>query len=303
MQDSKYLEQLRQELVELSPDFAHDEKSIKNLIQHMLTHKIKVEQDNHFKDQLADRLSRHIAWSKESHDIDPKVQARTSRLGRFIAYGLPGLVLCFVIFYTLPWKQNQYELLLSPISQESSWSWGDTTWYILSTPDTNKILFSKTNQEPENLWSSSTVNDDILKYTSSDSTLKASAIIESSTDDILIAKDVSSWLSSTKLLSSYWDDWVWNLSWWHKLSSPTLPLWKDFVWSLEKHLQIDISLKEDTLLDCNFSLESLHCAILRNRPTTIQHKIEFLEEIQRILDLHNKHSDYLFQLLQNLKSS
>ena len=40
MQDSKYLEQLRQELVELSPDFAHDEKNIKNLISHMLSHKI-----------------------------------------------------------------------------------------------------------------------------------------------------------------------------------------------------------------------------------------------------------------------
>ena len=45
MQDSKYLEQLRQELVELSPDFAHDEKNIKNLISHMLSHKIKVQQN------------------------------------------------------------------------------------------------------------------------------------------------------------------------------------------------------------------------------------------------------------------
>jgi len=112
MQDSEYLEQLRQELVELSPDFAHDEKSIKNLIQHMLTHKIKVEQDKHFKDQLADRLSRHIAWSKESHDIDPKVQARTSRLGRFIAYGLPGLAVLALIIVTLP------PLLDTPLSQD-----------------------------------------------------------------------------------------------------------------------------------------------------------------------------------------
>ena len=62
MQDSKYIEQLRKELVELSPDFVHDEKNIKNLISHMLSHKIKVQQNTHFKDQLADRLSRHIAW-------------------------------------------------------------------------------------------------------------------------------------------------------------------------------------------------------------------------------------------------
>ena len=102
MQDSKYLEQLRQELVELSPDFAHDEKNIKQLMTYMLSHKIKVEQDNHFKDQLADRLSRHIAWSQEYHEIDPKVQARTSRLGRFIAYGLPGLALCVIVLMTVP---------------------------------------------------------------------------------------------------------------------------------------------------------------------------------------------------------
>ena len=41
MQDSKYLEQLRQELVELSPDFAHDEHKIKKLIT--LTLKFKQE--------------------------------------------------------------------------------------------------------------------------------------------------------------------------------------------------------------------------------------------------------------------
>ena len=120
MQDGKYLEQLRQGLVELSPDFAHDEKNIKQLMTYMLTHKIKVEQDNYFKDQLADRLSRHIAWSKESHEIDPKVQARTSRLGRFIAYGLPGLALCVIVLITMPWTPSltpSYSLGLNDSSE------------------------------------------------------------------------------------------------------------------------------------------------------------------------------------------
>lgn len=114
MQDSKYLEQLRQELVELSPDFAYDEKKIKKFIGHMMTHKMKVKQDNHFKDQLADRLSRHIAWSKESHELDPKVQARTSRLGRFIAYGLPGLALCAIVFLTIP--RSPVQTVITPVS-------------------------------------------------------------------------------------------------------------------------------------------------------------------------------------------
>ena len=136
MQDSKYLEQLRQELVELSPDFAHDEKKIKKFIGHMMTHKIKVQQDINFKSQLADRLSRHIAWSKESHEIDPKIQARTSRLGRFIAYGLPGLALCAIVLFTIPRSPLQTVTPISPSPTQTDFhpEEDSTTFVVQNTP-------------------------------------------------------------------------------------------------------------------------------------------------------------------------
>lgn len=99
MKQEEFLEQLINEMKTVSEDFNHDEKAIKSLVTSMMESKPQVTQDPHFKTQLANNLARHIARKKNP---TPSPAVSQSRLARFIAYGLPGLTLCFVVFYTLP---------------------------------------------------------------------------------------------------------------------------------------------------------------------------------------------------------
>lgn len=99
MQQEEFLEKFINEMKTASEDFDHDEKAIKSLVTSMIESKPQIKQDPNFKNKLANNLSRHIA-RKKNPVTTPAVSQ--SRLARFIAYGLPGLTLCFVIFYTLP---------------------------------------------------------------------------------------------------------------------------------------------------------------------------------------------------------
>lgn len=300
MQDSKYIEQLRQELVELSPDFAHDEKKIKKLITYMLTHKIKVEQENHFKDQLADRLSRHIAWSKESHDIDPKVQARTSRLGRFIAYGLPGLVLCVIVLITMPWTPS-----LTPS-------------HSLGLNDSSEMLDIVQDPVLVSSWNIPEINTTVIETSSP--TQDIVKHIQVQEFPIVQTKKVSEQLVTEDL---WWNERA-SVAWNDQSPPPmlmktsfsedmivdttmiepsvTFEVWQQFMMLIAKRLDIAITIKEWTMLDCVNS-DAISCSILRDFEFSKENKIKLLNEIQRILEIHGRNSDYLFQLLQDLKSS
>ena len=301
MQDSKYLEQLRQELVELSPDFAHDEKNIKQLMTYMLSHKIKVEQDNHFKDQLADRLSRHIAWSQEYHEIDPKVQARTSRLGRFIAYGLPGLALCVVILITLPWKPSftpSQSLELNGTSEianivqdtvlVSSWDIPEITATVIETSSPTQDIVTHIQAQELPIVQSKKVSKELVTENSwrderasiawNDQSIPPMLMKTSSSEDII---------TDTTTIEP----------------STTFEVWQQFMMLISKRLDIAITIKEWTMLDCVNS-NVVSCSILRDFEFSKENKMKLLTEIQRILiKIYGRNSDYLFQLLQDIESS
>lgn len=101
MQQEEFLEQITNELKTMSEDFNHDENVSKSLVKSILESKPHVQQDPYFKNKVASNLARHIARKK--NPVSTPVVSQ-SRLARLIAYGLPGLTLCFVVWYTLPFR-------------------------------------------------------------------------------------------------------------------------------------------------------------------------------------------------------
>lgn len=276
MQDSKYLEQLRQELVELSPDFAHDEHKIKKLITYMLTHKIKVEQDNHFKDQLADRLSRHIAWSQESHEIDPKVQAKTSRLGRFIAYGLPGFIITIVIIITFPEISIKHLYDDAPFLQSTIKSIDVDD--ISSSQNQSLVDENKPITQSQDEESVSQLIPAIKETVDSESVMATDQTVIPSLQKLSVSE--SSAILSDELSTLSWVKWSWDI-WTY--SSHTISERKSYAKSLQESLW-QVIIQEGTIVTCDKLRDAMYCTVLYNWPLTSDNRELLKKEIMYASD-------------------
>jgi len=100
MKQLSIAEQVRKDLLDLSPDFVKEQKKIQHIMIH---HKPTITQNPHFKQQLAQRIERHIAWS-QTPNKGKIFSFSNSRLARLVAYGMPWLAMCFVVLYLAPWS-------------------------------------------------------------------------------------------------------------------------------------------------------------------------------------------------------